>query len=324
MRFFKKNKKDSNNADNLKEPIHQPSDPISPNTAFTKIVSEEDTMIMGIQSSKQSPASLLLLNGPKDLIGVTWTLKDMLTTIGRSRQMNDICIPYDSLSKVHFQIEKDSKGFHLVDLNSTNKTYLNDKEIMPHQKMALKNNSYIRASHLIFKFLDKGNIETFSSKQILDKSQIDTLTQAGNRQLLTVKGPEYFYSNQKLSLLVFDIDNFKSTNDSLGHMAGDQVLKTLSQYVLELIRENDLFIRYGGDEFCVFTPNSLRVAQNMADRIIQKIQSNVITFQGQKIPLSISIGLAEKSPSDKDWKSIYHRADQHSYKEKRAKKAAQS
>ena len=300
------------------------SEAVYSQTGATKIVDEEDTLVMEGKSVEESPASLLLLNGPKDLIGLSWPLINIVTSVGRSRRLNDIIISHNSLSKTHFQIIKESGKFYLVDLKSTNKTYLNDNVVEPYKKIALENNSYVRASYLIFKFLDKGNIESFSSMKILKKAQTDSLTGAGNRRLLKIKGPEYFFSNQKLSLIVFDIDNFKVINDSFGHTAGDYILKALSKHMLDIIREGDLFIRYGGDEFCIFTPNSLSVAKSISYRIKQKLQTNQFVFKDQRISLDISIGVAEKSPSDKTWEDIYHRADEQSYEQKRRKKAVQS
>lgn len=280
----------------------------------------EDTLVMQKESAKDSPASLVLLNGPKDLIGHSWPLISPIISVGRSKRLNDIFINYDSLSKSHFQIIKEKGSLYIVDLRSTNKTYINDVPLEPYQKKLLENNVYIRASSLIFKFLDKGSIEFFSSMQMLSKSQTDPLTGAGNRQLLKIKGSEYFFSKQPLSLIVFDIDNFKSVNDNLGHMAGDYVLKTLSNHILETIRDGDLFIRYGGDEFCILTPQILSGAQKAAERIRNKIKETKFIFKNQNINVNISIGVSEKSSTDKAWEDIYHRADAISYKEKKKKK----
>lgn len=309
--FQKKISSDGKTSDNKKGTL----------TGVTKIVDEDDTLVMRMESNKDFPASLLLLNGPENLIGFSWTLRNMLTSVGRSQRLNDISISHKSLSKTHFQIINEEGSFSIVDLKSTNKTYVNDKEIEPYQKIPLKNNSYIRASHVVFKFLDKGNIEAFSSKQILNTAQTDSLTGASNRHLLKTAGPEYFLSNEKVSLIVFDIDDFKSINDNFGHIAGDHVLKNISKCVMEIIRTGDLFIRYGGDEFCLFTPNSLPIAENIAHRMREKIQKNDFLFDNQKIPVDISIGVAEKEPSDTMWEDIYKRADKKSYEQKKKKKA---
>ena len=281
---------------------------------------EDDTIIMQKKSAKKSPASLILLNGPKDLIGLSWPLIKNVTSVGRSKQLNDICIKYKSLSKKHFKLIKKGEQVYIVDLKSTNKTYINDELADPYEKLILKNNYYIRASNLVFKFLGKGSLEFLSSMQMLNKAQTDPLTGAGNRNLLKIKGNEYFFSKSRLSLIVFDIDNFKEVNDKFGHMAGDHILKSLSEYVLSIIREGDIFIRYGGDEFCIFTPNTISVAENITLRIKDQIKKNTINYKGQNISISLSTGISEKFPTDQSWEDIYHRADELSYREKKIKK----
>ena len=289
---------------------------------FTRIIDEEDTLVLENKKRREYPASLVMLSGPKDLIGMSWVLEKPVVGVGRSSRLNDISIPYESLSKSHFQIIKEKEKFYVLDLKSTNKTYLDDCLVEPYQKKLLKNNSYIKASSLIFKFLDKGNIEAFSSQEVLSKAQTDPLTGVGNRQLLKVKGHEYFLNkNRPLSFVVFDIDNFKFINDTFGHLAGDYVLKSLSKCVLKLIRKGDLFIRYGGDEFCLLTPNSFSSAVIMADRIKQDISAYSFIFKSQTISVGVSIGFAERLETDRSWEDIYHRADKMSYERKKRKKS---
>ena len=320
-----KDKKEIQQVEDPKKSIYKSNQKVDPKehtdvTTVLNVDTKEDTVFKQKNLIKEAPASLLLLNGPKDLIGQSWPLNNPVTNIGRSNRLNDIYIDYHNLSKTHFQILKEKGEFHLMDLKSTNKTYINDRLASPYQKIKLEDNSYIRASNLVFKFLSQGNIELFSSKEMLNKAQTDTLTGAWNRQFLKLKGNEYFLSNQQCSLIVFDVDNFKIINDSFGHLAGDFILKTLSQYVLETIRKGDIFIRYGGDEFCIFIPSPLSIAVNIADRIKHKIQEDSFLFEDQKISVDVSMGITEKSPKDKTWEDIYHRADKQSYKRKQRKK----
>ena len=289
---------------------------------FTRVIEEEDTLVLENKKRSEYPASLVMLSGPKDLIGMSWILEKPLIGVGRSSRLNDISVPYESLSKSHFQIIREGKNFYVLDLKSTNQTYLDDNLLKPYQKTPLKNNAYIKASSLIFKFLDEGNIETFSSQEVLSKAQTDSLTGVGNRSLLKVKGTEYFLNkSQPLSLIVFDIDDFKFINDSLGHLAGDYVLKSLSQCVLQLIRKGDVFIRYGGDEFCLLTPYSFSSAVSIASRIEKEIENYSFTLKGQKISVGISIGWAERLETDRSLEDIYHRADKMSYENKKKKKS---
>ena len=192
---------------------------LTANTEATRI-SEGDTLNMKLSEEANCPASLILLVGPKELVGFSWTLMKPITTIGRSHRSSDVSIKNDHLSKSHFQISKKGKGFSIRDLNSTNKTYLNEEALDPYEEKLLTNNAHVRAGHIIFKFLEEGNIENFSSRQMLDKAQKDSLTGAGNRQHLKVRGVEYFKTSSELSLVVFDIDKFKYINDNYGHLAG--------------------------------------------------------------------------------------------------------
>ena len=126
-----------------------------------------------------------------------------------------------------------------------------------------------------------------------------------------------------MSLIVFDIDNFKSINDTFGHLAGNFVLKSLSAHVSKIIRGEDMFIRYGGDEFCVLSAHPLSSALKVAKRIEDTISSSDFVFKEKRISVSISVGTAERTLSDKTWKDIYQRADKASYEIKQAKKKKQ-
>ena len=279
----------------------------------------DKTSILFSKSTAYAPTSLLLLKGPEELIGISWILDQAIISIGRSFSLNDITVPHPNLSKKHFQILKEREEFYVIDLKSTNGTTLNDKELTPYKRVKLKDNDYIKASSVIFKFLGEGNIEAVSSKKIFNKASTDALTGIGNRQLLKMKGRDYFHL-EFLSLIVFDIDKFKDINDNFGHSAGDYVLKMIATNILEVIRDNDLFIRYGGDEFCLLSPEPLSQAYKIAERIRYQIENMNLIFDNQPIKTELSIGVAEKTEEDKSWQDIYHRADKLSYEEKNRKK----
>lgn len=279
----------------------------------------EKTSVIESKSEVFIPTSLLLLKGSDDLVGVSWILDQPLISIGRSFRANDITVPHPNLSKKHFQILKEGEEFYVVDLQSTNGTRLNEEKLTPHQKRKLKDNDYIRASSTVFKFLEEGNIEGVSSRKILSKASTDALTGIGNRRRLTMKGADYFHFDC-FSMIVFDVDKFKNINDTLGHSAGDYVLKMIVQNILEVIRDKDLFIRYGGDEFCILSPEPLDQAYKIAERIRYKIENMNLVFDNKPIQTRISVGVAEKIKEDSSWEDIYHRADKLSYEEKNYKK----
>ena len=323
MNFYKRKKsKEDDNKDHLKKD-NQDDGKQDENGQHTYLTEDMTSIIEKQTSATQThntiPTSLLLLKGLDDLVGVSWSLEQPLTSVGRSFRLNDITISHTNLSKVHLQILKEKEQFYLVDLKSTNKTYLNEQEIEPYKKYLLKDNDYVRASSVVFKFLAEGNIEGVSSKQILNKASTDSLTGVGNRELLKIKGKDYFNS-EILSLIVFDVDDFKAINDGLGHSAGDYVLRMVAKSILEVTRDNDLVIRYGGDEFCILSPEPVNKSHKIAERIRYKIENMNLYFDNQNIHTRISIGVAGKIKSDKSWEDIYHRADKLSYKEKNQKK----
>jgi len=80
--------------------------------------------------------------------------------------------------------------------------------------------------------------------------------------------------NKALSVIMFDIDNFKKINDTYGHSAGDDVLKAIAEIVRKIIRKTDYFVRWGGEEFVIISPETnLKKAHILAERIRQTIDN---------------------------------------------------
>lgn len=288
-------------------------------TLNTRVLSfDKHTVNIQMEQAKDHPPSLVLLMGPSEFIGFYWPIEQPVAVVGRSRRLADILIPHTSISKSHFQLAQKSDNIYIIDLNSTNHTYLDNKKLIPFRRQILKNNAQIRAGNVIFKFLSRGHIELFSTQHILNKAHIDSLTGAANRLALEKKGPEYFKERESFCLILFDIDNFKYINDTYGHLSGDFVLRTVSEAVRSLIREGDMLFRYGGDEFCLLTPSAPKNAKQIAERIRKTIQKYSFVHKGQKIKVTISLGVSSRFPEDENWKNICDRADKAFYKAKKA------
>jgi two-component system cell cycle response regulator len=102
-----------------------------------------------------------------------------------------------------------------------------------------------------------------------------------------------------LSLVFFDIDDFKRINDIYGHMRGDQVLKKIGQLLKSVARESDIPARYGGEEFAVILPHTeCAEAQHIADRIMTDIRALDIEHAASEAgsSLTVSIGIASMIP----------------------------
>src|SRR5262245_50789483 len=127
-------------------------------------------------------------------------------------------------------------------------------------------------------------------------------------------------ASEALSIFLFDIDNFKHYNDSNGHLAGDKLLQELSRLVQENIREDDIFGRFGGEEFLLILPRT-NLAQGLAaaNKIRGVIAAHKFPF-AERQPLgsiSVSGGVAEYPYDGMDAVSLLKAADQALYEAKR-------
>lgn len=121
-----------------------------------------------------------------------------------------------------------------------------------------------------------------------------------------------------LSLMVLDIDHFKSINDTWGHDAGDEVLRDFAQRVQRGVREADLVCRLGGEEFVVIMPEAeQRYAATIAERVRRLIEAEPFSIEGgaRQIRVTVSIGLAE-ARGDRAPDAFFRRADKALYRSK--------
>lgn len=160
------------------------------------------------------------------------------------------------------------------------------------------------------------------AKRLLNEklANTDALTNVYNRRFLEDFSNNYLKilkrEKKKLSLLVIDIDDFKNINDTYGHEVGDIVIKDLVTRINNVIRENDILVRYGGDEFIILLPNSdISNAKKIGKKIIKNI--NLINeLEEKKVNFSISVGAGEYKETDTDIEAILRRADEALYKAK--------
>ena len=113
------------------------------------------------------------------------------------------------------------------------------------------------------------------------------------------------------SLLIFDIDFFKKINDTYGHDIGDEVLRILAEISRKEMRYSDVLARFGGEEFIVLLPNtSLEDASVIAERLCKKIEQHQICIENKFfINFSVSIGVAQLEPQQKDLNLLIKQAD---------------
>lgn len=162
--------------------------------------------------------------------------------------------------------------------------------------------------------------------QIIDLAETDELTGIGNKRRLwrelsrEIERARAF--QHPLSLMLFDIDDFKSVNDSFGHVAGDAVISELCAAVKGTLRDIDSMSRFGGDEFAIILPNTdLEGARAVAERIMYVVGGLSIPADDvAMIQCSISLGIASWEASDANATELLRRADERLYVSKRTGK----
>ena len=290
-------------------------------TDKTSIISTE-TFKGKLKAADDAPPAVVVLVGPTGYVGKQWLITRSDMTIGRSVE-TEVYISDSSLSRSHAKFEVAGNDIYILDLGSTNKTIVNGAVLPPMTKRKLFNNDQIKTGNVIFKFLEKGNLESITNQQIFEKAQKDALTGAFSKGALLEKGPEAVKRaevlGEPLSVITFDIDFFKKINDALGHPGGDYVLKELGSLMQsKLVRANDYFARYGGEEFVVILQaTTIKTAHEVAERIRQTVELHPFIFENKRIKVTISIGVSSIIPND-SWDKIYNRADQALYQSKQA------
>ncbi len=134
-------------------------------------------------------------------------------------------------------------------------------------------------------------------REALNAARIDALTQVGNRHALNqalqtevVVAERY---EQPFSILIIDIDHFKSINDTHGHLIGDQVLRAVAKNLQDKLRRSDAVFRYGGEEFVVLLRNTdVNGASFIAERLRQAVECAAVRGSQTNISVTISTGIA--------------------------------
>ncbi|MEW5743106.1 MAG: GGDEF domain-containing protein [Myxococcota bacterium] len=282
-------------------------------TRVTKISKLKDRIEVNTESC------LVVIYGPD--LGKKYVLTgDDEFTLGRDDK-NFIIIDLDNVSRRHACVRlKDGKYF-VQDLGSTNGTYLNDEEIRDLQP--LRTGDLVKVGGAIFKFLSGGDIESLYHDEIYNLTICDGLTQISNKRYFLEfiekeMGRAHRY-NRALCLMMFDIDHFKSINDSNGHLAGDYVLRELAAIIKSRVRKEECFARYGGEEFAYVIPEAGGDnTRKLAEKLRKLVEDHHFAFEGKDIKVTISVGVADLTGDMTEPLQFIKVADQKLYQAKRS------
>ncbi len=254
------------------------------------------TSVVELARVGEAAFHLVMLRGPTR--GKAFKLHRGKTSIGRGKSC-DIVLDGIDISRRHTEIQFNDLVI-AKDLKSTNGTYVNGKKI---DTAPIANGDLIQlGSQIVFKLTSQDDLEAEVQDDLYQSSILDPLTLIYNRRhFMSRLEAEFHFSirhQTDLSLIMFDIDFFKRINDRFGHAAGDMVLRGLADRLSSAIRREDIFCRWGGEEFAILLRNlKLVEARQQAERLREMVESTTFTWENQRLPVTISLGAASMSIS---------------------------
>jgi diguanylate cyclase (GGDEF)-like protein len=276
-----------------------------------------------ISITKTKDGKIRLLDGRKSALLIVLTgsrmghrsiLGDEPFIIGRGTGV-ELMLQEDSISRQHARIEWTGHKHRLVDLKSTNGCFVNYQRI---SERDLKDGDQIQIGKALLKYLAGDNIEAAYHEVFERLVRHDPLTGALNKVAfdeelrVAMSGKAV---DDDLSLVLFDLDHFKSVNDTHGHTAGDKVLREVASAVQSLVDEGPhRFARVGGEEFAVIARGlGSAGAAALAESIRTTVATTTFDFEGTTIPVTLSLGVAEFRDPEQSARELYERADKQLY-----------
>lgn len=236
---------------------------------------------------------LVVLTGKS--AGRSFRLEGNSCTVGRGAEA-DFLLDDDGISRTHARVLVGVDGrMKVKDLKSTNGTFVNDKKVDVHN---LEDGDRIRlGAETTIRYALEDEASANVRQRLFAAATHDPLTGVQNKRAFdehAVRAVAYSRRHKAaLSLVIFDIDHFKSVNDNCGHLVGDEVLKLVADRVLKALRVEDTLCRIGGEEFAILLPgidneNGLLAA----DRVRTVISRDPFSTEAGDLDISISLGVA--------------------------------
>jgi len=264
---------------------------------------EETTQVVAVglghasqEVRRRDRCTLTVLAGPTP--GAILSVDGDEIVIGRGRDAS-ARIDDPGMSRRHARVFRKADGYFIEDLGSTNGTFVEGEQVAYARQLKDGDRIQIGRNSLLQVAL-QDEAEHRAVRELYESAVRDPLTRVYNRRHLDerLKG-EFAYATRHrtaVSVLVIDVDHFKNVNDTLGHAAGDAVLRSLSASISRIVRTEDLVARYGGEEFVVVargieSPNAMK----LAERIRVSIAMMEVLWNGTPVSVTVSIGSATLS-----------------------------
>jgi diguanylate cyclase (GGDEF)-like protein len=262
----------------------------------------------------ESEADVILIAHPEaQRLGSRYRLSaGTILEIGRSPLVGLSLPEVMSISRKHARLRYAGPVVTIEDLGSTNGTFVNGQPIQG--RTVLKSGDRFQTAAVHFKFLHEQDVESAYHLAIYDLVARDGLTEIFNKRKYEEEVQREFARavrhHRPLSLILFDLDEFKQINDSYGHLCGDFVLKQVASLARDLTRPEEVLARVGGDEFAILTPETtIHGAETLALKLRDRIEGFEHRYGDLRIAIRCSFGVAELAPEMSNPQELFQVAD---------------
>jgi diguanylate cyclase (GGDEF)-like protein len=267
-------------------------------------------------------AVLTVVSGPSTGRVFTVAEDGDATIVGRGKEAQ-VRIDDAGASREHARFLETEDGTYVVeDMGSTNGTFVDGKRV---ERAELRSGDRIHIGpNVVISFAIVAAQAEHVAHELYESSVKDPLTRVSNRRYLVERlASELAYAKRHkthLATIIFDLDHFKRVNDTHGHLAGDEVLREVATLVQRMVRAEDVFARFGGEEFVLLVRGIPHAnVGRFAERVRHAVERLGVKYEEMVLKVTVSLGYAsldELPEADRDADKLLGLADERLYKAK--------
>jgi two-component system cell cycle response regulator len=271
---------------------------------------------LNVSTETTSHPTLIVLSGSRS--GQCFRLEPGNHVLGRGWDA-DLFLDDESVSRKHAEFTVTREGqYYLRDLGSTNGTKVNGIPITGKPQRIFVGDRIRLSSTACVKLRVQDNTEEQMQQALYNMAIHDPLTGAFNKRYLAERiDQEVAFAwrrGRPLSLIILDLDRFKAVNDTHGHHVGDEVLREVARFIQGSLRLEDIFSRFGGEEFVVLMRDTdIEQAEQVAERLRCGIADLTIVSGELELKVTISVGIATTSATCASSMDLFSLADRRLY-----------
>jgi two-component system cell cycle response regulator len=260
--------------------------------------------------------TLMIIHGRS--IGDRFILDKPSITLGRIPE-NDIEINDPMISRRHIRILRESGDkFMLIDLKTTNGTYLNDEQVL---EAELSDGDRIKVGETVLRFSFQDEVDIRYMDEIRALIHLDNLTGLLCKRTFDYELDKVLFDyrdrGEPLSVAMMDLDFFKNVNDTYGHNTGSYVISRVGELIRKVVSDKGVAGRFGGEEFIAFFPGQDREqAWVLCNKLRREMEDATFYYDEASIKITISIGISEYPRDGSDSKILVEKADEALYQAK--------